>query len=65
MVASGIRTSGPVDCFYFKNVHFREPSGILFEVATDEPLEHLGETHALSPFLAPRRAEIEARLKPI
>ena len=72
LIASGIRTSGPVDRFYFKSLYFREPNGILFEIATDgpgfatdEPLEHLGETLALPPFLEPRRAEIEAGLKPI
>jgi glyoxalase family protein len=67
-----IPNSGPVDRFYFKSLYFREPNGILFEIATDgpgfaadEPLEHLGERLALPPFLEPRRAEIEAGLKPI
>ena len=51
---------------------FREPNGILFEIATDgpgfatdEPMDMLGEKLALPPFLEPRRREIEARLKPI
>jgi glyoxalase family protein len=64
--------SGPVDRFYFRSLYFREPNGILFEIATDgpgftadEPLEHLGEKLALPPFLEGRRAEIEAGLKPL
>ena len=64
--------SGPVDRFYFRSLYFREPSGILFEIATDgpgftadEPLDSLGERLALPPLLEPRRAEIEAGLKPI
>jgi glyoxalase family protein len=67
-----IPNSGPVDRFYFKSLYFREPNGILFEIATDgpgfatdEPLERLGEKLALPPFLEPRRVEIEAGLKPI
>ncbi len=68
----GIRNSGEIDRFYFRSLYFREPNGILFEIATDgpgfatdEPLEALGEKLALPPFLEPRRAEIEAGLKPI
>lgn len=67
-----IPSSGPVDRYYFRSLYFREPHGILFELATDEPgfavdeaPESLGETLALPPFLEPRRAEIEARLKPL
>jgi glyoxalase family protein len=67
-----IRNSGEVDRFYFRSLYFREPNGILFEIATDgpgfatdEPMETLGEKLALPPFLEPRRAEIEAGLKPI
>ncbi len=65
-------TSGPVDRYYFRSLYFREPNGILFEIATDgpgftadEPLDTLGERLALPPFLEPRRAEIEAGLKPL
>ncbi|MGU3536671.1 ring-cleaving dioxygenase [Methylobacterium sp. A54F] len=65
-------SSGPVDRYYFRSLYFREPNGILFEIATDgpgfstdEPLESLGERLALPPFLEPRRAEIEAGLKPL
>ena len=68
----GIPNSGEVDRFYFRSLYFREPNGILFEIATDgpgfatdEPLETLGEKLALPPFLEPRRAAIEAGLKPI
>jgi glyoxalase family protein len=68
----GIPNSGEIDRFYFRSLYFREPNGILFEIATDgpgfatdEPMETLGEKLALPPFLEPRRAEIEAGLKPI
>jgi glyoxalase family protein len=68
----GIRTSGEVERYYFTSLYFREPNGILFEIATDgpgftadEPLETLGERLALPPFLEGRRAQIEAGLKPL
>jgi glyoxalase family protein len=68
----GIRNSGEIDRFYFRSLYFREPNGILFEIATDgpgfatdEPMETLGEKLALPPFLEPRRASIEAGLKPL
>ncbi|MDO9561280.1 MAG: ring-cleaving dioxygenase [Bradyrhizobium sp.] len=68
----GIRHSGEIDRFYFRSLYFREPNGILFEIATDgpgfatdEPMASLGEKLALPPFLEPRRTEIEAGLKPI
>ncbi|WP_027135851.1 ring-cleaving dioxygenase [Geminicoccus roseus] len=67
-----IPSSGPVDRYYFRSLYLREPNGVLFEIATDgpgfaadEPLDRLGETLALPPFLEPRRAEIEAGLKPL
>ena len=54
------------------SLYFRDAGGILFEIATDgpgfatdEPLESLGETLALPPFLERRRAAIEAGLKPL
>jgi glyoxalase family protein len=72
LVALGMRSSGPVDRFYFRSLYFREPNGVLFEIATDgpgfaadEPLESLGERLALPPFLEPHRAEIERGLKPL
>ena len=67
-----VPSSGPVDRFYFRSLYFREPNGILFEIATDgpgfaadEPMESLGEKLALPPFLEERRAEIERGLKPL
>jgi glyoxalase family protein len=67
-----VPSSGPVDRFYFRSLYFREPNGILFEIATDgpgfatdEPLESLGERLSLPPFLEARRAAIEANLKPL
>jgi glyoxalase family protein len=71
-LAAGAHATPVIDRFYFLSVYFREPSGVLFEIATrgpgftvDEPLESLGEEVALPPFLADRRAEIEARLTPL
>ena len=68
----GIPNSGKVDRFYFRSLYFREPNGILFEIAsdgpgfaTDEPADKLGEKLSLPPFLEGRRAEIEAGLKPL
>jgi glyoxalase family protein len=67
-----VPSSGPVNRFYFRSLYFREPNGILFEIASDGPgftadeaLEHLGESLALPPFLEARRKEIEAGLKPL
>jgi glyoxalase family protein len=67
-----VANSGEIDRFYFRSLYFREPNGILFEIATDgpgfatdEPMDSLGEKLALPPFLEPRRREIEAGLKPI
>lgn len=67
-----VPSSGEVERYYFTSLYFREPNGILFEIATDgpgftadEPLETLGERLALPPFLEPRRASIEAGLKPL
>ena len=68
----GLRSSGEVERYYFTSLYFREPNGILFEIATDvpgftadEPLESLGEALSLPPFLEGRRASIEAGLKPL
>lgn len=67
-----IPSSGLVDRYYFRSLYFREPNGVLFELATDgpgftadEPLESLGERLALPPFLEPHRREIEQGLKPL
>ncbi|WP_029004355.1 ring-cleaving dioxygenase [Azorhizobium doebereinerae] len=68
----GVPSSGPVDRFYFRSLYFREPGGVLFELATDapgfaadEPQASLGERLSLPPFLEGRRGEIEAGLKPL
>ncbi|MET3683883.1 glyoxalase family protein [Alkalibacillus flavidus] len=67
-----VGNSGFVDRHYFKAVYFREPNGILFELATDGPgfatdedMEHLGESLALPPFLEDKRTQIESILEPI
>jgi glyoxalase family protein len=69
---AGLGTSGYVDRHWFHSLYFREPGGVLFELATDgpgmqsdEPLSHLGERLAIPPFMEDRRAEIEAGLKPL
>lgn len=68
----GIPNSGEIDRFYFRSLYFREPNGILFEIATDGPgfavdedPSRLGEALALPPFLEPRRAEIVGALEPL
>jgi glyoxalase family protein len=68
----GIHNSGKVDRFWFRSLYFREPNGILFELATDGPgfgvdedMATLGEKIVLPPFLEPQRAHIVANLKPI
>jgi glyoxalase family protein len=67
-----IPNSGEVDRFWFHSLYFREPNGILFEIATDGPgfavdedEATLGEKVVLPPFLEPKRAAIVANLKPI
>ena len=72
-IARKIRQVTPViDRYYFHSVYFREPGGVLFEIATDGPgfatdedPAHLGEQLALPPFLEPQRQEIEKHLQPI
>jgi glyoxalase family protein len=72
LLRSGLRVTEIIDRFYFKSIYFREPGGILFEIATDGPgfasdedIEHLGERLALPPFLEPHRKQIEANLHPL
>ena len=72
VLAAGAPATPVIDRFWFRSVYFREPSGVLFELATfspgfaaDESPEHLGETLVLPPWLEGRRDEIEARLTPI
>ena len=67
-----IPNSGEVDRFWFHSLYFREPNGILFEIATDGPgfgvdedPATLGEKVVLPPFLEPKRDVIVANLKPI
>jgi glyoxalase family protein len=61
-----------IDRFYFKSIYFREPSGVLFEIATigpgfttDEPLESLGERLSLPPNFEHLREQVEPELTPI
>lgn len=67
-----IPNSGFVERYYFRSLYFREPNGILFELATDGPgfesdedFNHLGETLALPPYFEDQREAIEAKLKPL
>jgi len=69
---AGIPNSGYVDRHYFHSLYFREPGGVLYELATrepgftvDGPVEELGTKLILPPFLEPRRDEIAARLTPL
>jgi len=72
IAAAGLRVTPEIDRFYFRSIYFREPGGILFEIATDGPgfatdesVDTLGTSLALPPFLEGRRAAIEAGLRPI
>ena len=72
VTSAGIPNSGYVDRHYFHSLYFREPGGVLYELATrepgftvDGPVEELGTRLILPPFLEPRRAQIEARLTPL
>jgi glyoxalase family protein len=71
-LGAGAHPTQVIDRFWFRSIYFREPSGVLFELATfspgfaaDEPADHLGEKLVLPPWLEGRRAEIEAQLTPI
>jgi glyoxalase family protein len=71
-IAGGARPTPVIDRFYFKSIYFREPSGVLFEIATlgpgftvDEPLESLGEKLSLPPDFEHMRAEVEPNLRPV
>jgi glyoxalase family protein len=68
----GVPNSGEIDRYYFRSLYFREPNGVLFEIATDGPgfavdedAAALGSGVALPPFLEPQRAAIVANLEPI
>jgi len=67
--AGGLAVSPVIDRAYFKSIYYREPAGVLFEIATDqpgfaidEPVESLGTKLSLPPRLEPQRSEIEAAL---
>ena len=71
-IEGGARPTPVIDRFYFRSVYFREPSGVLFEVATlgpgftvDEPLERLGEKLSLPPDYEHLRDEVEPQLTPL
>jgi glyoxalase family protein len=69
---AGARPTPVIDRFYFKSIYFREPSGVLFEIATigpgfatDEEAEHLGERLSLPPDFEHLRAQVEPLLTPL
>ena len=69
---AGVSSSPVIDRHYFHSIYFREPGGVLFEIAddgpgftVDVPLEELGSKVILPPTLEPQRAQIEAVLTPL
>jgi glyoxalase family protein len=72
VVAAGAHATPIIDRHYFRSIYFREPSGVLFEIASlgpgftvDEPLDHLGEKLSLTPKYEHLRAQIEPQLTPL
>ena len=72
VMGAGANPTPVIDRFYFRSIYFREPSGVLFEIATlgpgftaDEPLETLGEKLSLPPDYEHLREQIEATVKPL
>ncbi len=72
LISRGVQVTQIMDRQYFKSIYFREPGGVLFEIATDdpgfatdEPLLELGKKLKLPPWLEPNREQIEASLPPI
>jgi glyoxalase family protein len=72
VLEAGARPTPVIDRFYFRSIYFREPSGVLFEIAsigpgfaTDEPLEHLGERLSLPPAFEHLREQVEPLLTPL
>jgi glyoxalase family protein len=72
VAAAGGSPTPVIDRFYFRSIYFREPSGVLFEIATigpgfdaDEPLEHLGERLSLPPNYEHLRDRLEQVLTPL
>ena len=70
--SAGGSATGVIDRFWFKSVYFREPGGVLFEIATDGPgfatdedPAHLGEALVLPPWLEAQREQIESVLPPL
>ncbi|HVD86447.1 MAG TPA: VOC family protein [Solirubrobacterales bacterium] len=71
-ISGGAQPTPEIDRFYFRSIYFREPSGVLFEIATlgpgftvDEPIEHLGEKLSLPPAFEHLRDEVEPNLRPV
>ena len=71
-ISGGAQPTPVIDRFYFKSIYFREPGGVLFEIATvgpgftvDEPLETLGEKLSLPPDFEHLRDQVEANLTPV
>jgi glyoxalase family protein len=72
VLRAGARPTPVIDRFYFRSIYFREPSGVLFEIATigpgfatDEPPEHLGESLSLPPNFEHLRDRLEPVLTPL
>jgi glyoxalase family protein len=72
VIEGGGQPTPVIDRFYFKSIYFREPSGVLFEIATigpgftaDEPFESLGESLSLPPNYEQYRAQVEQILAPL
>jgi glyoxalase family protein len=73
VLTAGGQPTPVIDRFYFRSIYFREPSGVLFEIATlggegfasDEPIESLGERLSLPPKFEPLREQLEKRLTPL
>jgi glyoxalase family protein len=72
VAATGMRPTPPIDRFWFRSIYFREPSGVLFELATmgpgfsiDEDPEHLGEALILPPAFEHLRERVEQVLTPL
>ena len=72
LLAKGVHVTPVLDRKYFKSIYFREPNGVLLELATippgfgvDEEWDALGQTLSLPDWLEPRRQAIEASLEPI
>jgi glyoxalase family protein len=72
LARAGAHATPIIDRFYFRSIYFREPSGVLFEIATigpgfavDEDEQHLGERLSLPPRFEPLRAQLDETLTPL